>query len=110
MKITAINGSPKGEQSSSREIISILQGQLPAGTEVSVVSQIAQDRKPDDSIFSGMAASDVLLIASSLFVDALPASLMRFLERYAAYLESAEGRSLRASRDAGKNHSAYSRS
>lgn len=99
MKITAINGSPKGEQSSSREIISIMQGQLPAGTEVSVVSQIAQDRKPDDSIFSGMAESDVLFIASSLFVDSLPASLMRFLERYASYLESAEGRILRASRD-----------
>lgn len=85
MKITAINGSPKGENSNSREIISILQSRLPEGTDLEVVSQIAQDRHPDDSIFACLASSDVLFIASSLFVDALPASLMRFLERYAEY-------------------------
>jgi multimeric flavodoxin WrbA len=85
MKITAINGSPKGENSSSREIIRILEARLPDGTDVQVVSQIAQDRHPDDSALERMASSDVLFIASSLFVDGLPASLMRLLGRYAEY-------------------------
>jgi hypothetical protein len=65
---------------------------------VTVVSQIQQFRKPDDGIFPAMAASEVLFVASSLFVDALPASLMRLLERYAAFLASPAGRAAVASR------------
>jgi hypothetical protein len=98
MTITAINGSSKGEQSNSREIISILQGMLPADAPVTVVSQIQQFRNPDDGVFPGIASSDVLFIASSLFVDALPASLMRFLERYAAFLASPDGRKIASAR------------
>lgn len=88
MKVTAINGSPKGENSNSREVISIIRGMLDPAIELDVVSQIKQARHPDDSVFPAMAESDVLLIASSLFVDALPASLMAFLERYAKFLAS----------------------
>ena len=88
MKVTAINGSPKGETSNSREVISIIRGMLDPAIELDVVSQIKQARHPDDSVFPAMAESDVLLIASSLFVDALPASLMAFLERYARYRAS----------------------
>ena len=86
MRIYAINGSAKGEASNSREMISIVQGYLGPGVEIEVVSQIRQYRKRDDSIFPAMAASDVLLVSSSLYVDALPATLLSFLERYAAYL------------------------
>ena len=88
MKVTAINGSPKGETSNSREVISIIRGMLDPAIALDVVSQIKQARHPDDSVFPAMAESDVLLIASSLFVDALPASLMAFLERYARYRAS----------------------
>jgi len=98
MRIFAINGSPKGEKSSSREIISILRTKLPAETALSVLSQIAQYRKPDDSVFPVMAESEVLVITSPLFVDGLPASLMVFLERYQRFLQSPEGTAGRAAR------------
>jgi multimeric flavodoxin WrbA len=88
MKVTAINGSPKGESSNSREVIAIVRGMLDPAIELDVVSQIKQARHPDDSVFQAMAESDVLFIASSLFVDALPASLMAFLERYARFRAS----------------------
>jgi len=95
MRIYAINGSAKGEDSNSREMISIVQGYLGPGAEIGIVSQIRQYRKPDDSIFPAMAASDVLLVSSSLYVDALPATLLAFLERYSAYL-AGPGKDVRA--------------
>ncbi len=95
MKVYAINGSAKGEASNSREMISIVQGYLGRDVEIGVVSQIRQYRKPDDSVFPAMAESDVLLVSSSLYVDALPATLTAFLERYAAYL-AGPGRDARA--------------
>ena len=96
MKVYAINGSAKGEPSNSRAVIAMMQDMLGTGAEVEVVSQIKQYRKSDDSVFPAMAASDVLFIASSLYVDALPSTLMAFLERYAAYL-AAQGKEGHAS-------------
>ena len=95
MRIYAINGSAKGETSNSREMISIVRGYLGSGAEIETVSQIRQYRKSDDSVFRAMAASDVLLVSSSLYVDALPATLLAFLERYAAYL-AGPGKNARA--------------
>lgn len=89
MTITAINGSPKGENSNSREVISIVQNMLGSGCEMRVVSQIKEDRKSDESVFAPIIASDVLLITFPLFVDAIPASMMRFMERYAASMPAA---------------------
>ena len=86
MKITAINGSAKGERSNSREIIAMIQSMVGEDKPIEVVSQIAQFRKPDDAALRAMAESDVLVIASSLYVDGLPASLMTLLDRYSAYL------------------------
>lgn len=96
MKVYAINGSAKGEPSNSRAVIAMVQDMLGSGAEVEVVSQIRQYRKPDDSVFPAMAASDVLFIATSLYVDALPSTLMSFLERYAAYL-AGQGKASRVS-------------
>lgn len=95
MRIYAINGSAKGEGSNSRAMISIVQGYLGCGAEIETVSQIRQYRKSDDSVFPAMAESDVLLVSSSLYVDALPATLLAFLERYAAYL-ARPGKDVRA--------------
>lgn len=86
MKITAINGSAKGERSNSREIIAQIQSMVGDAMPIEVISQIAQYRKPDDAALRAMAESDVLVIASSLYADGLPASLMALLDRYAAYL------------------------
>lgn len=88
MKIAAINGSPKGEASNSREVISILQKMLDAETEWTVVTQIAEDRKRNDNVLPSIFESDVLLITFPLYVDGLPASLMRLMERYAAHVQA----------------------
>ncbi len=95
MTITAINGSPKGERSNSRHAIAMLARRLPSDASVSVISQIAQYRVPDDSIFPSMASSDVLVVSFPLYVDGVPASLMRLLERYTEFLESPSGPSKR---------------
>lgn len=85
MKITAINGSPKGDISNSREVISILASMLPPETECTVVSRIAAQTSPETYQFKDVRASDVLLLAFPLYVDGIPASLMRFLAAYEAY-------------------------
>ncbi len=86
MTITAINGSPKGPVSNSLEVISILKSMLPADTVWRTVSSIKEVRggekdRPDDT---ALVSTDVMVIAFPLYVDGLPASLMEYLERYAA--------------------------
>lgn len=85
MKITAINGSPKGDVSNSREVISILASMLPPETEWTIVSRIAAQTSPETYAFGDVRDSDVLIIAFPLFVDGIPASLMRFLAAYENY-------------------------
>lgn len=82
MKIAAINGSPKGEASNSREIISLIASFVPADREWTVVSQIAEERA-GRGIPDALLESDALLVAFPLYVDSIPASLIRYLERYA---------------------------
>lgn len=108
MNIAAVNGSPRGESSASMEALAIVRSFLPSGTEWSVVSSIrepeSRDCDTDESIGGGDARAaaphlnaileaDVLLIAFPLYVDGLPASLMRFLR----HLETA----FRVRRDSG---------
>jgi len=86
MTITAINGSPKGSVSNSLEVISILKSMLPAETIWRTVSSIKEVRGDEMSgpVDAALVAADVLLIAFPLYVDGLPATLMEYLERYAA--------------------------
>lgn len=92
MTVAAVNGSPKGEVSNSRELISILSSLLPADTVGPIVSQIREDRE-DLPLPEELFAAEVLFIATPLYVDGLPASLLRFLERYAqGYRERRAGR------------------
>ncbi len=84
MRIAAINGSPRGEESDSRELITTLQGAIGKGHEWLIVSQIQQERNPNDSILDTISTCDALVVAFPVYMDALPASLMRFLGRYAA--------------------------
>ncbi len=84
MRIAAINGSPRGEASNSRALIATLQGAVGKGHEWLVVSQIQQERNPNDSILDTISTCDALVVAFPVYMDALPASLMRFLGRYAA--------------------------
>jgi NAD(P)H-dependent FMN reductase len=83
MKIAAVNGSPKGHKSNSNEIISILKKMISADAEWQIVSQIRDFVRMDDPDFSDpLYRSDILIIAFPLYVDSLPASLMKFLEKY----------------------------
>lgn len=73
MKILAINGSPRGNASSSREIIS----KLEKYTEGRATIHLAASRS--DTFTEALLDHDVWVIAFPLYVDGLPASLMRFL-------------------------------
>jgi multimeric flavodoxin WrbA len=88
MKIIAVNGSPKGEQSNSREVISILQAMHPVETKWTVISQKTENEFSSGQFFDAA----VLLIAFPLYVDGIPASLMRFLERYGQEYKRWRGR------------------
>ncbi len=85
MTITAINGSPKGASSNSREVISILQSMLPAETKWNIVTSIKEGKRDPGthSVDPALTAADVLVIAFPLYVDGLPASLMEYLQSYA---------------------------
>lgn len=83
MKIAAINGSPKGDASNSREVISIIQSMSLQEAEWTVVTQIREENNLDSFSFDALFAADVLIIAFPLYVDGMPASLMKFLSQYA---------------------------
>ncbi len=83
MKIAAVNGSPKGIKSNSNEILSIIKNYLPAETGWKSVSQIREQKNISGSeLNQELYSCDVLLIAFPLYIDSIPASLMRFLEEY----------------------------
>lgn len=79
MRITAINGSPKGDNSNSMEMISMLRSATPKA-EWKVVSSIREWRKEGDAV-EALLDADAIVVAFPLYVDGLPSSLMALLER-----------------------------
>jgi hypothetical protein len=75
MTIAAINGSPRGESASSREVISLLERLGGADLQWKCVSRL--DRLPEE-----LGGAPVLLITAPLYIDGLPATTVRALERY----------------------------
>lgn len=89
MRITAINGSPKGDASNSMEIISMLKAGAAGAVapDWRVVSSIREWRKPGDAVAKLMEA-DTVVVSFPLYVDGLPGSLMALLERFGAALNA----------------------
>ena len=75
MIIAAINGSPRGESASSREVISLLERLGGADLQWKYLSRL--DRLPEE-----LCRTPVLLITAPLYIDGLPAPTVRALERY----------------------------
>lgn len=79
MTVAAINGSPRGESASSRHVISILREY--AGQDASWEVFTRLDRLAEEEL-QRLCCADVLVVAAPLYIDGLPASLLRGLERY----------------------------
>jgi hypothetical protein len=90
MTIAAINGSPRGESASSREVISILERLGGANLRWTCVSRL--DLLPEDQLgqrVEELCRAPVLLVTAPLYIDELPATTIRALERYRdVYLRS----------------------
>ena len=75
MTIAAINGSPRGESGSSREVISLLERLGGADLQWNCVSR--QEKLEEE-----LCGAPVLLVTAPLYIDGLPATTIRTLERY----------------------------
>ncbi|TVR67492.1 MAG: hypothetical protein EA427_13555 [Spirochaetaceae bacterium] len=83
MNIAVINGSPRGESASSREVISILERLGGADLQWTGVSRL--DLLPEDQLeqrVEELCRAPVLLVTAPLYIDGLPATTIRALERY----------------------------
>ena len=76
--IAAINGSPRGASSNSREILDLVASRFPAGGTWAATA----DLRSTDADLEALLDADALVIAFPLYVDGLPASLISLLERY----------------------------
>lgn len=77
MKITAVNGSPRGMKSNSGEVIRLLQKSLPQDAVWYEAQARGKERPTPESL-----TSEILLIAFPLYVDGLPSGLIRWLQEY----------------------------
>jgi multimeric flavodoxin WrbA len=77
MKVSLINGSPKGAKSASKLIIEALQGKLSATTSVEVlhVALLAPEK-----IIAAATGSDAIVFVFPLYVDSIPSHVLRFLD------------------------------
>jgi multimeric flavodoxin WrbA len=96
MKVVAINGSPRGEASNSRLVISYLQERV-SNCEWTVIPSI-RNPSPDQGMLDLMLGADVLVLVFPLYVDSVPGSLMGFLESYANYRKNRSKNDLRPQR------------
>jgi len=77
MKITAVNGSPRGADSNSGEVIRLLRDALPQDVAWQEVQARGKERPTPEGLTSG-----ILLITFPLYVDGLPSGLIRWLQEY----------------------------
>ena len=77
MKIAFINGSPKKRKSASEKIINELIKRLPEAQECVLCNPETQEA---EEIISAIAGSGALVFVFPLYVDALPARLVKFLD------------------------------
>ncbi|HAP42478.1 MAG: hypothetical protein A2087_02820 [Spirochaetes bacterium GWD1_61_31] len=86
MTVAAINGSPRREKSVSAELIHQMQLLLPEIRGWTLTSSMPWARRgpPPVTELASLYRADALLIAFPLYVDGLPASLVEYLEAYAA--------------------------
>lgn len=85
MTVAAINCSPRGESSSSREAIALVERLGAADLQWTCVSRL--DKIPEatlQSLEDDLCGASVLLITAPLYIDGLPATAVRALERYRA--------------------------
>ncbi|MGI6085337.1 MAG: hypothetical protein ACOYIF_07805 [Acetivibrionales bacterium] len=77
-RVIAINGSPKPAKSTSGLIIEVLEGYI--GTLIETFRAVELMRREDaHKVISDILRADVLLIVFPLYVDSLPAPLLKLL-------------------------------
>ena len=74
MRIFLVNGSPKPKRSVSENILNALKEMLPSDSEIVTIRY----KDVDESIFE---SADTIVFAFPLYVDSLPAHLIKMLEQ-----------------------------
>ncbi|PKN34958.1 MAG: hypothetical protein CVU61_06260 [Deltaproteobacteria bacterium HGW-Deltaproteobacteria-19] len=85
MRVTVLNGSPKGDVSVTMQYVHFIAGKFP-GHELEIINisqQIRAIEKKEDrfqAVVAGMAASDLILWAFPVYVCLVPSQYKRFIE------------------------------
>lgn len=85
MTVAAINCSPRGESSSSREAIALVERLGGADLQWTCVSRLDQMAEVTlQNLEEDLCGASVLLVTAPLYIDGLPATAVRALEGYRA--------------------------
>lgn len=84
MNMVLINGSPKGEKSCSNYLLDIFKSEFEKENNVYEVA-ISEKRIKDEDKFHIISNCDNIVIAFPLYVDCLPATVIKFLEGFEKY-------------------------
>lgn len=88
MNILMLDASPKAQNSNSGRFLSLLEALLPADSLIQKLS-VNRLEKWQDAL-AAASQCDALVIAFPLYVDAIPAHLLRYLEQLEEYLRAHE--------------------
>lgn len=95
MKITAINGSPKMNESNSEVVLNTIHRMVGNNHEWSTLTVIGAERKGQTIDMEYIIKTEVLLFAFPLYVDGIPSPVMKCMERCSEVLKKAETHSIR---------------
>ncbi|MDR2638278.1 MAG: hypothetical protein LBC09_00395 [Helicobacteraceae bacterium] len=84
MKIAAINASPKTGASNSGIILDKLNGYI--GKRCEIVNYSLSSKGFSEAVYSDIVASDAVVLAFPLYVDALPSNLLKMLIELEGYI------------------------